>query len=208
MKAALRILLFALAFAVSVPAYAQVAPAPAPAASNCPNSGSSVMSNFSASGSATGFAVVGSSATSPAAASIVDASFQATCRVAVGYETLIVPSVANYQFGMAHYTLPLNALLGKKLAGKLNFDSSQVYVDVKAGVGKVLQSSINKSGFAATVGPTVSIPLNSVVTWNAVGVQYIYGRVAGTSGVIVQPNGLLSNMSVSSGLSFSLGAKK
>jgi hypothetical protein len=200
LKHALRILIITLF--CTLPLYAQVAP------SNCPNSGSSTLSNFSASGSATGFAVVGSSSSTPIASTIAGVSYQVTCRFSAGYETLIVPSVASYNFAMGHYTLPLNALIGKKISAKLNFDASKVYVDFKAGVGKVIQSSINESAFAATLGPTVSIPLNSIVTWNAVGIQYVYGRLSGTSGIIVQPNGLINSMSVSSGLSFSFGAKR
>ena len=199
--------LFIIALLCSIPAYGQVAPAPV-APSTCVNNGGSGLSNLSVSGSATGFAVVGSSSSAPLAATIADVSFQATCHISAGYETLIVPTVADYNFAMAHYTIPLSSLIGKNLTAKLNFDASKVWVDFKGGVGKVVQSNLNKSSFAATIGPTVSIPLNSFVTWNTVGVQYVYGHLAGTSGVIVQPNGLLSNMSVSSGISLSLGAKR
>ena len=190
-----------------VPAYAQT-PVPAPTAT-CVNNGGTGLSNFSVTGSATGFAVAGASSTVPVqAATIADASFQATCHFSIGYETIVVPAFASYSFGMVHYTTTLNHLLGKNLSSKLTFDPTQIYVDFKAGGGKVMQSAINKSSGAFTIGPTLSLPLNSVVTFNVVGAQYVYGHLAGTSGVLVQPNGIMSNMSVSSGLTFSFGNKR
>src|SRR5690348_3548147 len=75
-------------------------------------------------------------------ATIVDGYFNVTQRVALGYQQIIIPTLATAKLGMVTYSLPLNSLVGKKLSAKFVFDSSKIGVTFLAGAGKLNQTTL------------------------------------------------------------------
>lgn len=157
------------------------------------SSAPSTVAHFTLSGSAVAFK--GTSST--LAASIGQASFQMTKRLAIGYEQVTVPTLASFDLGVVSYTLPLNALAGKKLSSHFTFDPTQIGVTFQGGIGKVLQADQGVSRIAETVGVYISYPLANHLSLNIIGGQWLHGGVQ--NGFIVTP----STAAISSGLSIS-----
>jgi hypothetical protein len=174
---------------LTIASFAQTTSAPAP----------SLWQNISVTGSAAGF--LGNSAGSQVAI-IAGGWFQATARVSIGYQQVVIPTTASFDFGMGQYSLPLNALLGKKISSKLKFDASQETFSVYGGLGRVTQSaqatgSVPVNRFAETIGVSLTIPLSANVGFTLISAQFLHGGT--TTGLITTP----STSAISSGLKVS-----
>lgn len=151
--------------------FAQVAPAPAPTAST---------KLVTVSASATGFLGSGGAQ----AATSVTAGLNLTQRFTLNYQQIIIPSSASFKFGEARYSLPFNALVGKKLAAKFLFDTSKVDVEAFGGAG--LEQAGGVSHLAETGGLCLGYKLSGSVTYQPVCGQYVHSNLI--SGVITSPS--------------------
>jgi hypothetical protein len=134
-------------------------------------------------------------------ATIVDGYFNVTARVALGYQQIIIPTLATAKLGVATYSLPLNSLVGKKLSAKFVFDSSKIGVTFLAGAGKLNQTMLGVNRTAETAGACVSYPIGANVSIKLVCGQWIHGGIVQgflTTGVPASPTS--STSAVSSGL--------
>jgi hypothetical protein len=114
---------------------------------------------------------------SVAASSEMGAALQITKRVSFGYDQVTVPAANRvYRYGVINYTIPLDTLLGKKLASKFVFDASAFNVIFKAGGGKLAQTapSINLDVITETAGMYVVHKLMGPVSL-MVGGQWLHG---------------------------------
>ena len=178
MKKLIALLLFA------VPLFAQTNAVPPP-------------QHFSLSGSVISY--MGAGGSTPA--TIVDGYFNVTQRVALGYQQIVIPTLATAKLGMVTYSLPLNSLVGKKLAAKFVFDSSKIGVTFLGGAGKLNQSTLNVNRTAETAGACVSYPIGANVSIRLVCGQWIHGGIVNgllSTGLPAAPNS--STSAVSSGL--------
>lgn len=152
--------------------------------------------HFSLSGSVISYLGPGGSAP----ATIADGSFNVTARVAFGYQTIIVPTVATMKFGTASYSLPLNSLVGKKLSGKFVFDSSKIGVTFIGGAGKINQSALNVDRIGETAGIYISYPLGSNVSLRLVGAQWVHGGINGFLATGLPSSSGSSSAAISTGI--------
>jgi hypothetical protein len=129
------------------------------------------------------------------AASVMGAGLQLTKRVSLGYLHVTIPAVsARFELGVANYTAPLSAVLGKKLSSKFIFDTSLINVTFQGGMGKLLQPTANR--IAETAGVYITYPIASHVSFQVIGGQFVHGGVQ--SGLITRNY----NAAVSTGLNF------
>ena len=173
MKATLRSI--ALVFLFAAPAFAQ-------------NPVTSPQKNyFSLSASASGF--LGATGGNQAA-TLAGAWLNLTQRISIGYEQLVVPTVATYKFGSIHYQMPLSSLLGKKMSSHFLFDVSQVSVGFKGSIGNLTQSNVTPSvsKLAEKAGLTLAYPLADHISFQMVSVEWVHGGIAGTSGLVTSPS--------------------
>jgi hypothetical protein len=160
-------------------------------------------SHFSVNGSAVGF--VGANTSNPA--TIAGGSVALTCRFALGYEQVIVPALdASYYLGLVEYTMPLRALVGKKINSKFVFNSSAWTTTFFGGVGALRQtltttstdpttglttsSSSTAQHIATTLGAGLNYVANNHVTIQVISAQWIHSPVAGPAAnpIVVTPD--------------------
>jgi hypothetical protein len=125
---------------------------------------------FTFSGNLGGFN--GSSATNGAV--IATAALQILPTVSAGYEHLNISALnLRGEFGVIAYTRPLSAFLGKTIADKLLFDTTQIGVTISGGAGKILQPTANRVG--ETLGVHFSYPLTTNLSVQVIGIDVIHG---------------------------------
>jgi hypothetical protein len=123
--------------------------------------------------------------------SVAYTGLQLTADVAVTYEHFTIPSQsASGNLAVASYTRPLSALLGKTVASKLLFDTTNINVTFSGGAGRWTTA---KSNIAETVGVSVSYPIaGTSAAIQILGYQYVHAPSV---------NGLITrNQQVQSGL--------
>jgi hypothetical protein len=94
------------------------------------------------------------------AVSLAGAAVQVTNNVSVGYFNISNPTDSTqpkYHMGVVNYTRELQALVGKKLASKVVFDTTNWLVTFQAGAGKV--SYLNAQHVAEVGGVFLSRPI-------------------------------------------------
>lgn len=146
-------------------------------------------SHFSVDVSALGLSAGGTAS----AGTNVGGAVQITKRVSAGYEQVIVPNLsATYYIGQAMYTVPLSALVGKKINKSFAFDSSVWSVKFSAGAG-VLRQTLNgvmTQHVASEAGAGLVYTANSHVGVEVISGQWLHAGVAGPAGnqFIITPN--------------------
>ncbi len=94
-----------------------------------------VTNHFAFEASAMGFTGAGTSA-----ATLLGGSVNLTRRFDIGYEQVIVPDIhATYYMGTVGYTIPLSAMLSKKLENQMVFNYNKWALRPFAGVGVLRQ---------------------------------------------------------------------
>jgi hypothetical protein len=109
------------------------------------------------------------------------------------YEHFSIPSLnATGHLAVASYTRPLNALLGKTVASKLLFDTTNINVTFSGGAGRW---STTKSNIAETAGVSISYPIpGTSAAFQIIGYQYIHAP--NVNGVITRNNQVQSGLIV------------
>lgn len=143
--------------------------------------GQSAPSHFSVDASAVGFS--GGAQTS--AASIAGGWVALTKRVSIGYEQVNAPAIsAAYYFGRAGYTVPLKAMLGKKISSSFVFDPSPWSVSFSGGIGVLRQtlSSVMQQHIATEAGASLLYTANGHIGVEVVSGQWLHSNLAGPAG--------------------------
>jgi hypothetical protein len=174
MKQAFRFIALVFLLALAIPAYGQN-----PVTSDQKN-------YFSLSASASGFIGGGSNQ----ASTLAGAWLNLTQQVSIGYEMLIVPTVATYKFGSVHWQMPLSSLIGKKLTGHFLFDASKISVGFKGSVGTLSQGSVVPAVniLAEKAGITLAYPLADHISFQLLSAEWVHGGIRGTSGLVTSPS--------------------